>query len=119
MGERIGASADVVDAGTGLPFRVQKQGRIYPAFVIRYGGQLYGYLNACAHVGIRLDSKQNEFFSGDKQYLLCTSHGATYTPDTGACVRGPCSGRGLIPLTVHEDDGYVIYEDQTYSLVAE
>jgi nitrite reductase/ring-hydroxylating ferredoxin subunit len=43
--------------------------------------------------------------------LICSTHGAMYLPDSGRCVGGPCSGRGLVPLAVEEADGKVFLID--------
>jgi nitrite reductase/ring-hydroxylating ferredoxin subunit len=42
--------------------------------------------------------------------LICSTHGAMYLP-SGRCVGGPCSGRGLVPLSVEEADGKVFLID--------
>ena len=42
----------------------------------------------------------------DVTELLCATHGATYAPDTGDCVGGPCRG-GLVKITLSEADGVV------------
>ena len=76
-------------------------------FVVRYGGQVYGYVNSCAHVPVELDWNEGDFFDLSGHYLLCATHGAHYAPDTGRCVLGPCKGRMLEPLPVIERDGHV------------
>src|SRR5262249_36178275 len=77
-------------------------------FVVRYGGNVRGYLNRCAHVAMELDWLPGLFFEDEGQFLMCATHGAIYEPATGACVGGPCLGRGgLLPLQVEERDGRV------------
>ena len=39
-------------------------------------------------------------------WLLCSTHGAVYRPDTGACAGGPCRG-GLVKIALTERDGVV------------
>ncbi|BET11655.1 Rieske (2Fe-2S) protein [Pandoraea sputorum] len=90
------------DGGLGVRFEVLVGGRPTPAFVIRYDGRVYGYLNQCAHVPMELDWSEGQFFETGGLYLMCATHGATYEPDTGLCVGGPCRGGALQPVRVEE-----------------
>ncbi|MBO0334028.1 Rieske 2Fe-2S domain-containing protein [Sneathiella sp. CAU 1612] len=105
---------DVVERGNGFAFRVYGVGRIWPAFLIRFGGEVRAYLNVCAHVGLRLEAGTGNYFCRDGERLVCKSHGATYAPDTGLCTDGPCKGLSLIALNVEERDGLILYEDKDY-----
>ena len=110
MGERkrlICESAHVEERGTGIRFAVERHGETQPAFVIRYDGAVHAYVNRCAHVPVELDWMQGEFFDLTGLYLICSTHGATYLPETGRCVAGPCSGRSLVRLPLEESDGKV------------
>ena len=98
-------------------FQVQKDGRLWSAFVIRYQDLAYCYLNACAHVGLKLNGTSNEFFDRDGATLLCRAHGARYEAAGGKCKDGPCHGYGLIQLEISEDDGLIYYKDMSYLLV--
>lgn len=82
------------------------------AFAIRYDGRVYAYINNCAHKPSELDWIAGEFFDMEGLYLICATHGATYEPDTGRCIAGPCVGASLISVAVEEHDGnvYVINE---------
>jgi nitrite reductase/ring-hydroxylating ferredoxin subunit len=100
-------SAQVLEGGKGVRFDIERHGELQPAFVIRYDGTVYGYINRCAHVSVQLDWIEGEFFDLTGLYLICSTHGATYRPDTGRCVRGPCDGRGLVRVSVEEDGGKV------------
>lgn len=101
----IGTSLELVDGGPGLRFTVERHGRLVPAFAIRYRGQVFAYLNECAHVPVELDCQPGEFFDHSKLYLICAMHGALYAPDTGQCLLGRCRGRGLMPVAVREAHG--------------
>lgn len=92
----------LADGGCGVRFEVSVNGHATPAFVIRFGGQVYGYLNQCAHVPMELDWAEGQFFESSGLYLMCATHGATYEPDTGRCVGGPCRGGALHALRVEE-----------------
>lgn len=105
----ICASADLEEGGRGVRFKVEYFGAPAPAFLVRCGGQVHGYLNRCAHVALELDWREGEFFGPDGRDLLCSTHGATYAADTGRCTGGPCGTRSLVKLKVAERDGSVYY----------
>jgi nitrite reductase/ring-hydroxylating ferredoxin subunit len=99
---------ELSDGGTGVRFDVVVDGGPATAFVVRYRGQVVGFLNRCAHVAMELDWLPGLLFDDEGRYLMCATHGAIYEPDTGACAGGPCLGRGgLLRLQVRESDGRV------------
>ncbi|MBU6492536.1 Rieske 2Fe-2S domain-containing protein [Pandoraea sp.] len=100
----ICAGSALTDGGQGVRFQVSVGGRATPAFVIRFEGQVHGYLNQCAHVPMELDWAEGQFFESSGLYLMCSTHGATYEPDSGRCVGGPCRGGALHKLRVEERD---------------
>lgn len=108
----ICSSQEVVDAGKGFRFTVERYGRTTPAFVIRFHGQVSAYLNECGHVPAELDWQPGEFFDDSKLYLICSIHGALYAPDSGECLGGRCQGKGLHPLKVREIDGQIFFEQE-------
>ena len=103
----ICATSALVEGGKGVRFSVVRDGKPVPAFVVRYNGNVHAYLNQCAHIPVELDWMEGEFFESSGLYLICTTHGATYEPDTGHCVSGPCKGQRLKALDVVETDGNV------------
>ena len=105
----VGASADLAEGGRGLRFAVEAYGAPTTGFVVRYKGELRGYLNRCAHVPIELDWAEGEFFESSKTYIMCQTHGAIYAPDTGVCAGGPCRGARLRPIAVAEADGRIVW----------
>ena len=101
------ASGELTERGDGARFEFEWQGKTEAAFAIRHGGRVYAYLNRCAHIAMELDWKPGKFFDADGEYLICSTHGALYAPDSGACRGGPCRGAGLTRLPVFENDGQV------------
>lgn len=102
----IGATQGLEEGGKGLRFDVKtKNGDVVPAFAIQFNAQYFAYLNMCGHIAVQLDYMLGEFFSDDGQTLICSTHGAEYAPDTGACLGGPCYGIGLEALQINEIDG--------------
>jgi nitrite reductase/ring-hydroxylating ferredoxin subunit len=100
------ASADLLNSADAVPFQVLHWGRPSAAFAIRYQGQVYAYLNRCAHVPVEMDDQPNRFFDSTGHWLMCSMHGALYQPQTGACQGGPCRG-GLLKISLFECDGVV------------
>ena len=105
-------SDELPESGKGVRFQVERYGRQVPAFVVRYAGQVYAYLNECKHVPAELDWMPGEFFDISHNYLVCATHGAYYSPATGLCLGGPCKGRSLTALAVTEIDGQVYLNEQ-------
>ena len=97
-------SQALLESGKGFRFTVSRFGAEVPAFVVRYHGKVYGYLNQCGHVPAELDWQPGEFFDDSKLYLICSIHGALYAPDSGRCLGGRCQGVGLKPLKINEID---------------
>ena len=103
----ICASGELAEGGDGVRFELEWERETAPAFAIRHGGRVHAYLNRCAHISMELDWKQGKFFDADGEYLICSTHGALYAPESGACRGGPCRGAKLVRLNVFEADGNV------------
>jgi len=103
----ICASSELAEGGDGVRFELELEDEPAPAFAIRHGGRVYAYLNRCAHIAMELDWKPGKFFDAEGEYLICSTHGAVYAPETGACRGGPCRGAALVGLDVYEADGKV------------
>lgn len=102
-------SLDLPDRGRAFVFDLMEFGRPVRGFVLRFDGQVVGYLNRCAHVPAEMDWQPGEFLDGDRREIVCAIHGATYDPRTGRCTGGP-AGRGrLKPLRVAESGGKVYW----------
>lgn len=101
-------SEDLHEKSRGLRFDLPHLGQHATGFVIRFHHKAYAYVNQCAHMPVELDWNEGEFFTAEKDFLICATHGACYRPDTGDCVFGPCKGKQLQPLKVTEDSNQVI-----------
>ena len=108
------AAEDVAEGGKGVRFAVTAGGQDGTGFVVRYDGKPYAYLNRCAHVPIELDWAKGEFFESSGLYLMCSTHGAIYTPETGYCAGGPCKGGRLRPIAVIERAGLLYWQPDEY-----
>lgn len=111
IGDPICSSASLIDGGSGQRFSVQHRGVSEAAFAIRHGGEVRAYLNRCGHIPVELDWQPGKFLDVSGLYLICSTHGALYSPQDGRCLGGRCNGKGLIPLGVVERDGNVYLKD--------
>lgn len=116
----LGKASTISDGGRGLRFKLEtSSGEVFPAFVVQFDGQAYAYLNRCGHIAVQLDYMPGEFFSDDGQTLVCSTHGAEYAPDTGACLGGPCYGIGLDALEITQTGDDLYLASDTYTVVAQ
>ena len=99
-------STELLDSGSAVAFEVQYFKQRSAAFAVRYAGRVYAYLNRCSHVPMEMDFQPNQFFDSTGHWLMCATHGAMYSPQTGQCRLGPCRG-GLLKIEVSEADGVV------------
>jgi nitrite reductase/ring-hydroxylating ferredoxin subunit len=104
----------VVEGGKGVRFPVSAFGDAATGFVVRYDGKPHAYLNRCAHVPIELDWFEGEFFESSGLYLMCSTHGAIYSPESGLCAGGPCKGGKLRPIAVREVDNKIYWQPDEY-----
>ena len=107
--ETVCASGELPERGRAFVWDVLQHGRSVRAFVLRVDGQPRAYLNRCVHVPTEMDWQPGEFLDSDKRFIICSTHGATYTPEDGRCVSGPCGRGRLTPLSVEEHDGQVYW----------
>lgn len=103
-------SAELQEKSVGLRFGLPQLGEHATGFVIRFENKPYAYINQCAHMPVELDWNEGEFFTREKDFLICSTHGACYEPETGYCVYGPCKGKRLQSLVVTEKDDQIIIQ---------
>ncbi|MDP3820778.1 MAG: Rieske 2Fe-2S domain-containing protein [Burkholderiales bacterium] len=103
------ASTALVERGDAHVFDVLHFREPARAFVLRFDGRLVAYLNRCLHVPTEMDWQYGQFLDGDKEYILCATHGASYEPLTGRCAGGPCGRGKLTAMDVEERDGQVYW----------
>lgn len=101
-------SLDLKEGGNGVRFPLPALGQFATGFVVRFQGKPYAYVNQCAHVSVELDWNEGEFFTPQRDFLICATHGAHYRPDNGFCVMGPCKGKSLKPIKVIEQNHKII-----------
>jgi nitrite reductase/ring-hydroxylating ferredoxin subunit len=107
-------SSTLIEGGKGIRFPVTMHGEDRTGFVVRYKLVAHAYLNRCAHVPIELDWAEGEFFESSGLYLMCSTHGAIYSPETGRCLGGPCKGGRLHNITVVEKENQIFWQPDDY-----
>lgn len=75
--------------------------------IVRWGKQVFGYINVCPHQGVNLDWEKNQFMDPNGPRLMCGKHGALFDIGSGQCVKGPCTGERLEPIQVAILDGEI------------
>ncbi len=107
--QRLCEAAALEEAGRAFVFDVEVDAQPARAFVLRFDGQVVGYLNRCVHVPTEMDWQEGQFLDGDRRFIMCSIHGAMYEPSDGRCVGGPCGKGQLTALSVAEHDGQVYW----------
>ena len=79
------------------------------AFALRFEGRVVAYLNRCAHVPTEMDWQPGEFLDSEREFIICSMHGASYEPANGRCAGGPCGRGRLTAIEVDERDGRVYW----------
>lgn len=74
--------------------------------LLRAGGVARAYLNVCPHAGRPLNWAPGRFLYAHGQ-LVCAAHGASFRPEDGHCIGGPCRGSSLSAVAVVEAEGEV------------
>lgn len=74
--------------------------RLWPILVVRWGRQVFGYVNRCPHGAAQLDWERDQFLDPNGTRLMCGKHGALFEIGSGRCVEGPCAGESLEPVAV-------------------
>ena len=80
--------------------------------IVQTKGARHAFVNCCPHQFIPLETFPNHFLTEDKTFFVCSGHGARFELATGACVSGPCLGKGLDRLHIEETDGGVYLSEE-------
>ena len=82
-------------------------------------GEFFCYLNKCPHAGHPLNLERDKFLGPEETDIICRSHGARFSIDTGECFFGPCVDKSLISLVIKIESGYIFLSDSDFSQKAE
>ena len=103
-GVRLGPLATIED-GRARSFVVQLRAGRFHGFVVRRGGEVFGYVDRCPHMGLPLAQTLDDYVAPGGGLILCSWHGALFEIATGACAGGPCGGQRLTLWPVEVIDG--------------
>ncbi len=98
---------DQIADGGAKGFIVPGVGETGDLFMVRQGDRVYAYVNSCPHIGTPLEFIDDKFLNREGTLILCSTHGALFRIEDGACVDGPCEGDRLEPLAVEVRDGLI------------
>ena len=96
--------------GAARGFRFGAGSECFAVLVVRKGGALHAYENACPHLGTPLDFLPDRFLDRAGGHLLCATHGAVFRIDDGFCLSGPCAGKSLRRLSVSVEAEQIVLE---------
>lgn len=86
--------------GQSLGFRTETIGHD-DIFLVNDGGNIFGYKNSCPHwPGSTMPVRKNQYLDSASKYIVCSGHGALFEIDSGLCVKGPCLGLRLSPVSL-------------------
>lgn len=80
-------------------------------FIVRRGNAYYAYRDLCPHWRVKhLGWKKDTYLNGDRNRIVCFTHGAQFDIHTGKCTIGPCLGQTLtkVPLSIDQDGNIFI-----------
>ncbi|MDD2893034.1 MAG: PfkB family carbohydrate kinase [Halothiobacillaceae bacterium] len=89
-------------------FEVDDDGTMRAIFVVRKGMDVYGYLNVCPHLGVKLNESADAFLDEDGRHVRCALHGALFDLADGRCIAGPCLGAFLTRIDIDVQRGQLI-----------
>ncbi|MEW5729960.1 MAG: Rieske (2Fe-2S) protein [Pseudomonadota bacterium] len=95
---------DLPEPGAKGPFTVDG----VSVFLVRKDNEVFGYVNSCPHVGAPLEMEPDRFLDAWGEAIVCSVHGANFHIETGACLGGPCRGKGLTAYPVTVRNGKVM-----------
>ena len=104
---RLCASFELPEKGRAVVFDVLQWGQPARAFALRFDGRVVAYLNRCLHVPAEMDWQPGEFLDAERDFIVCSIHGARYEPASGRCAGGPCGRGALTRVETVEQGGEV------------
>ena len=102
-GPRVLCRLDDIEDGEGKGFTLGEGTARREIFVVREGDRLFGYENACPHLGTPLDWQPDRFMDAEGSHIMCHTHGALFRLEDGFCFSGPCAGDSLTAVAVALD----------------
>ncbi|ALL12739.1 Rieske (2Fe-2S) protein [Caulobacter henricii] len=98
---------ELIADGGARNFVLQIGANRFHGFVVRQGGDVFGYVDRCPHAGLPLAQQLDQYLTPDGGLIACSWHGAVFKVETGTCVGGPCVGASLSPWPVEVREGRI------------
>jgi len=117
VSELICTASQVPELGK-FSFAIHYRGQRREAILIRFKGEVYGYLNQCVHMPKALDCEHGDIFDETRQYLQCSMHTICYDPVSGESLSEICAGKKLTAVKIKEEGGQVYLVDKRAALEA-
>lgn len=107
---RLCAVDDIPDGGC----KGFDDGKASSLFAVRQGHKVHVYRNTCPHARTPLNWMPDRFLNREKTHIICTTHGALFTIESGECVAGPCTGQYLtrIDSEIRNGDVWVMKDER-------
>jgi nitrite reductase/ring-hydroxylating ferredoxin subunit len=100
--------SDEIPEGNARGFELA-QGKL---FAVKKKGEIYLYLNRCPHLKLPLEWEPHAFLDSEALYIKCSNHGATFIPESGECIQGPCLGESLWSIAFQVVDGHILIPEE-------
>jgi nitrite reductase/ring-hydroxylating ferredoxin subunit len=108
LSDHVLCRVDELPEGSARGFRFGTGASMLAVFVVKRGGAIYAYEDACPHMGTPLAFLSDRYFDRDGRDLLCATHGARFRVEDGFCLSGPCAGRSLARATIRIECDVVV-----------
>ncbi|MGI4730638.1 MAG: Rieske (2Fe-2S) protein [Janthinobacterium lividum] len=104
-------SPDAIADGGARNYVLQLRAGRFHGFVVRRGGEVFGYVDRCPHMGLPLAQVLDDYLTPGGALIACSWHSALFDVADGTCVGGPCVGQRLTPWPVGIVDGVLVTTD--------
>jgi nitrite reductase/ring-hydroxylating ferredoxin subunit len=95
------AQIDEIDDGGALLLTLENNQSPFRIILLRSAGQVFAYVNRCAHLGVPLAAKTEHLYLKPHQNLTCSVHYARFRWSDGVCDYGDCAGESLLSIPIN------------------
>ncbi|WP_206245329.1 Rieske (2Fe-2S) protein [Novosphingobium terrae] len=99
---------DTIEDGKARNVVIQLRAGRFHGFIVRQGGEAFGYVDRCPHAGLPLTQVLDDYLTPDGTMIACQWHGALFRITDGLCMGGPCAGQSLSAWPVAVQDGMLV-----------
>lgn len=99
--------AEAIDDGGVKEFVFGEGKDAFRMLVLRSGEAVWGYVNACPHFWVPLNTGEGGFLVFEHAQIFCATHYAVFRYEDGYCEDGPCQGAYLERVPLRNAEGQV------------